>query len=166
MPNILRHESEARQSWGHVNRYIARAGRQTYMSGDTFGCKYVVVRLKSGQVRLHGVRLINRLYPFEVVGRFQSNDKFLNHLWQIGINTVCLCSEDAYVDSAARERAHGWATAWWSRAPITRVAFAGPGADGRLRYADPRLLRQEAAASWALRAARRPGQGVRSLRRF
>ena len=84
----------------HINRYIARAGRQTYMSGDTFGCKYVVVRLKSGQVRLHGVRLVNRLYPFDVVGRFQSDDKLLNRLWQIGVNTVRLLSEDAYVDSA------------------------------------------------------------------
>jgi alpha-L-rhamnosidase len=127
---------------GHINRYIARGGKQTYTSGDTFGCKYVVVRVKSGKVRLHGMRLINRLYPFDVVGRFQSNDKLLNRLWQIGINTVCLVSEDSYVDCASRERCQWLGDGVVVEAPITRVALAGPGATGHPRYADPRLLRQ------------------------
>ena len=130
------------RSYGHINRYIARVGKQTYMSGDTFGCKYVVIRLKSGQVRLLGLRLVNRLYPFEVVGRFQSNDTFLNHLWQIGINTVRVCSEDAYADCAGRERASWLGDGTVCETPITRLALAGPGADGKPRYADPRLLRQ------------------------
>lgn len=126
-----------------INQYIARTGRQIYMSGDTFGCKYVVVRLKSGKVRLHGVRLVNRLYPFKVVGRFQSNDKLLNHLWQIGINTVRVLSEDAFVDCAGRERAQWLGDGVVVEAPIARVALAGPGTDGRPYYADPRLLRQK-----------------------
>ena len=41
-------------SWGHVNQYTAKAGRQTYMSTDTFGCKYVVVQVVGGRVRLLG----------------------------------------------------------------------------------------------------------------
>ena len=97
----------------------------------------------SGQVRLHGVRLVNRLYPFDVVGRFQSDDKLLNRLWQIGVNTVRLLSEDAYVDSASRERAQWLGDGVVVEAPIARIALAGPGADGRPRYADPRLLRQK-----------------------
>jgi alpha-L-rhamnosidase len=126
-----------------TNQYIARAGRQTYMSGDAAGCKYLVIRLKSGKVRLHGVRMINRMYPFDVVGRFQSNDAMLNHLWQLGINTTCLCSEDAYVDSSTRERASWLGDGTVVEAPITRVALAGPGKDGKPWYADPRLLRQK-----------------------
>ena len=114
------------QSHGHVNRYIARAGKQTYISGDTFGCKYVVVRLESGRVRLLGMRLVNRLYPFEVAGRFQSDDKLLNQLWQIGINTVRLCSEDAYVDCAGRERAAWLGDMVVVTAPMTRITLSGP----------------------------------------
>jgi alpha-L-rhamnosidase len=129
-------------SYDHVNQYIARAGRQTYMSLDTFGCKYVVARVKSGRARLLDVRLVNRLYPFEVVGRFQSSDAFLNKLWLIGVETVRICSEDAYVDSASRERAGWLADATVVEGPITRLVFAAPGANGRPYYADPRLLRQ------------------------
>ena len=130
-------------SSSHISQYIARAGRQTYMSGDTFGCKYVVIRLKSGQASLMGMRLINRLYPFEVVGRFQSGDKFLNQLWQIGINTLCILCEDAYVDCAGRERAQWLGDGVVVEAPVTRLALAGPESAGRPRYADARLLRQK-----------------------
>lgn len=65
-------------SYGRVNQYLARAGRQTYTSGDTFGFKYLVLRLRSGQATLHGLRLVNRLYPFDTIGRFHSNDALLN----------------------------------------------------------------------------------------
>ena len=74
------------------------------MSGDTFGFKYLVVRLKSGRATLHGVRLANRLYPFDVAGSFRCNDALLNQLWSNCVNTIRICSEDAYVDCATRER--------------------------------------------------------------
>ena len=130
------------QSHGHVNRYIARAGKQTYLSGDTYGCKYVVLRLKSGRLSLLGMHLVNRLYPFQIAGQFQSNDNFLNQLWQIGINTALLCSEDAYVDCAGRERAAWLGDMVVVTAPVTRIGLAGPGVGGSLRYADPRLFRR------------------------
>jgi len=44
------------ESYGRVNQYAARAEAQTYMSGDTFGFKYLVFRVTSGRVRLLGVR--------------------------------------------------------------------------------------------------------------
>ena len=164
---ILRHATGSPATLTRTrNQYIARAGRQTYMSGDSCGCKYLVVRLKSGRVRLYGVRMVNRLYPFEVAGRFQSNDAFLNHLWQIGVDTTWLCSEDAYVDSSTRERASWLGDGTVVEVPITRVALAGPGKDGKPWYADPRLLRQKVWQVGKLRVARRPRQGVRPLRRF
>ena len=55
--------------------------------------------------------------------------------------SVQVMSEDSYVDCADRER-----TEWMDNDPpgfdITRTAFAGPGADGRPVYADPRLLEE------------------------
>ena len=92
------------------SHYTARQGRQTFMTSDTFGCKYVAVRCTAGKVKLLGVRLVNRLYPFDVIGKFQCNDPLLNNIWQLGVNTIQTCSEDAYVDCATRER-----TEWLSR---------------------------------------------------
>ena len=128
-------------SYGRVNRYIARAGRQSYMSGDTFGFKYLVVRLKSGQATLHGVRLVNRLYPFDVLGSFHCNEPLLNQVWSNCVQTIRVCSEDAYVDCATRERTEWLADGYAVAYRTTRVAFAGPSPGGPPRYGDPRLLR-------------------------
>ena len=147
-----------------TNQYIARAGRQTYMSGDSAGCKYPVIRLKSGKVRLHGVRMINRMYPFEVVGRFQSNDAMLNHLWQLGINTTCLCSEDAYVDSSTRERATWLGDGTVVEAPITPRGLGRTGQGRKALVCRSSPVAAESVASGELRFARRPRQGLRTLR--
>jgi alpha-L-rhamnosidase len=127
-------------SYGHVNHYTARAGRQTYLAGDTFGCKYVVLRLAAGRARLLGVKLVDRLYPFDVVGKFASSDPLLDEIWRLGVNTVQACSEDAYVDCATRERVEWLADAVMVAYPISRMTMAGPGAGGRPCYSDPRLF--------------------------
>ena len=128
-------------AWNMPNRYIARAGRQEYRSGDTFGFKYLVIEVLSGSIQLHNVQIINRLYPFDLIGQFTCNDEMLNTLWQNSMRTVLLCSEDAYVDCATRERVEWLGDGVSDEYPITRVAFAGPGADGKPRYGDPRLIR-------------------------
>lgn len=124
-----------------TNRYITRAGRQTYASGDTTGFHYLVVRTVSGRVTLHGLRVVNRVYPFERVGRFACNDAFLNELWNRSINTIELCSEDGYTDCTARERVEWMGDSAMCEYPITRVVFAGPNPDGSVEYADPRLAK-------------------------
>jgi len=122
------------------NRYLAKQGRQTYVSGDTFGCKYMAIRCTSGKVRLLGVRLVNRVYPFDVVGKFTCNDPLLNHIWQLGVNTIQTCSEDAYVDCAVRERTEWLADAVMVSYPISRATMAASGPDGKPYYSDPRLF--------------------------
>lgn len=125
----------------HPNRYIARPGRQTYMAGDTFGFRYMRIRAEGGAVVLHGVTVVNRVYPFERAGKFSCNDAFLNELWERSIRTVELCSEDGYTDCSTRERAEWMGDAALSEYPITRVTFAGPGPDNKPVYSDPRLVR-------------------------
>ncbi len=124
-----------------VNHYTARSGRQQYMSGDTFGGKYVVLSVRKGQIRLHDLKLIDRLYPYDVVGRFHSSDDKLNAIWQAGVDTIRICSEDAYVDCAVRERVEWLADAVMVAHPVTRATMVGPSDDGRPYYGDPRLLR-------------------------
>ena len=128
-------------SYRCVNQYTARAGLQTYMSGDTSGFKYMIIRVTKGCVRLMGVNVISRIYPFQVLGRFHSNDEILNRLWEYSVNTVKVCSEDAYVDCAVRERVEWMADGYIPAYQVTRMALAGPGEGGQPRYSDPRLLR-------------------------
>lgn len=123
------------------NRYIARAGRQVYMSGDTIGFRYMLVRVLSGKVTLHGIKVVNRVYPFEQVGRFACNDAFLNELWTRSVHTVQLCSEDGYEDCNSRERTEWMGDAALSEYPVTRVALASSEDDGTPRYGDPLLIR-------------------------
>ncbi len=130
------------ESYGRVNCYTACAGAQNYMSCDTFGFKYLVIRVKSGSVRLLNVRVVSRVYPFEVVGRFKCNDDLLNRLWQYSVNTVQACSEDACVDCATRERTEWMADGYVQAYHVTQVALAGPGSNGGQRMGDPRLLRR------------------------
>jgi len=123
-----------------VSRYTARQGRQTFVGGDTFGCKYMVVRCTAGTVRLLGIRLVDRVYPFDVVGKFSCNDPLLNAIWQLGVHTIQVVSEDAYVDCATRERVEWLGDAVMVSYPISRLTMAGPGADGKPYWSDPRLF--------------------------
>ncbi|MBN1343949.1 MAG: alpha-L-rhamnosidase N-terminal domain-containing protein [Phycisphaerae bacterium] len=127
--------------WSQRCLYTARAGRQTYMSGDTFGFKYMVLRVRTGRAKLHDVKIVSRRYPFDCLGAFACNDPVLTKLWPICVRTVAVCSEDAYVDCATRERVEWMGDSYCDHYPVTRVALAGPGDDGRPYLADPRLMR-------------------------
>ncbi|HUB25184.1 MAG TPA: alpha-L-rhamnosidase C-terminal domain-containing protein [Tepidisphaeraceae bacterium] len=121
--------------------YIARAGRQTYISSDTCGFKEAVIRVRSGHATIHSYQAVEVLYPFDCLGSFECSDDRLNRIWQMGVRSLQLTSEDAYVDCADRER-----TEWMDCDPpafdVTRVAVTGPGADGQPVYADSRLLKE------------------------
>jgi alpha-L-rhamnosidase len=95
--------------------------------------------VKSGRATITDFKLIERLYPYERVGSFASNDGFLNRLWDMCARSCEVLSEDSYVDCADRERVE-----WMDDTPpgfdITRTAMAGPGFDGKPVYSDPRLL--------------------------
>ena len=121
--------------------YAARAGGQTYLSSDTYGFQTATLRVDTGRVTVHGFGAVERVYPFDCLGRFQSSDPLLNDIWAMCARSVMVMSEDSYVDCADRER-----TEWMDNDPpgfdITRTAFAGPGPDGKPLYADPRLLEE------------------------
>jgi hypothetical protein len=123
-----------------TSRYVARKGEQTFISGDTFGFKYLLIRCKAGKVALSQINAVSRLYPFDVVGRFQSNDQRLNDIWQMGVCSVATLSEDAYVDCASRERTEWLGDGVTNEYPITRLVFAGPSDEGRPRWGDARLF--------------------------
>ncbi|MHC4623065.1 MAG: alpha-L-rhamnosidase-related protein [Planctomycetota bacterium] len=132
---------KAENNFGKVNAYKARAGWQKYMSTDTFGFRYMHLALKSGRIWLLGTKFVDVTYPFDRPGRFYCSDPMLNELWDRATYTVQVCSEDAYVDCALRERAEWMGDGAVVTYPISRVAFAGPGENGDYSYGDPRLIR-------------------------
>ena len=120
--------------------YIARAGRQSWMSGDTFALTAIRVRLVSGRVRLLGASVTEVRYPFDRAASFTCSDPFLTQLWGICARSLEVLSEDSYVDCADRERVE-----WTDDSPpafdCTRVMMRGPDENGQPRWADARLLR-------------------------
>jgi hypothetical protein len=119
--------------------YIAKAGPQRHFTIDTRGIAHGAIVVQSGKAVVTGLRLVERLYPFDRVGSFRSSDPSLNKLWTMCARSCEVLSEDSYVDCADRERVE-----WMDNDPpgfdVTRTAMAGPGSGGKPLYADPRLL--------------------------
>lgn len=128
------------ETYGEGTTYTARAGRQSFVTGDEWGCHYVTLRCAVGRVKVLGLTMTDRRYPFQRVGRFACSDPFLNRLWEMAVNTIEATCDDAY-GADARERNE------WLQDPAqpnfitSRVALAGPGEGGRPVYSDPRLLK-------------------------
>jgi hypothetical protein len=120
--------------------YTARQGEQTWMSGDTFGCRYFDLRVVSGSITLTSFQVVQRLYPFQKQGDFQCSDPDLNAIWKMCVNTVQGCSEDTYEDCMDRERAEWMADGYVDSYPVSRIALATPDPDGQWVFADQRLL--------------------------
>jgi len=121
--------------------YIAREGKQTHFTIDTRGFAKGAIIIQSGQATITDLKIVERLYPYERLGSFHSNDEFLNKLWEMSARSCEILSEDSYVDCADRERVE-----WMDDTPpgydITRTTMAGVGSDGKLQYGDPRLLKE------------------------
>jgi len=120
--------------------YKARKGVQSYDGGDTFAFDRLTISVKSGAINLFNAAAIEVRYPFDLVGKFQSSDEYLNRLWALCARSLEVISEDAYVDCADRERVE-----WIDETPpafeCTRVMMAGPKLDGGQLFSDPRLLK-------------------------
>lgn len=126
---------------GAENRFVCRAGRQTFITTDTHSIYEGRIRVKSGRVTLLNVKFVERLYPFKRIGSFQSGDPLLDKLWTTCVRGLEVTSEDAYVDCADRERVE-WMDCDPPAFDVTRIAMAGPKADGGTINSDPRLLEE------------------------
>lgn len=133
--------SELEFSYSPAVKYICRGGNQTYITSDTHSIFVGGIKVKSGRVTLKHVKFVERLYPFERIGSFTSSDPLLNKLWTTCVRGLEITSEDAYVDCTDRERVE-WMDCDPPAFDVTRVAMAGPAADGGKVFADPRLLEE------------------------
>jgi len=141
MKYALRYEDgKPAEMYGAGNSYTASAGLQSFITNDQWGGHYILVKCVSGRLKILGLKMIYRRYPFERIGRFKCSDEVLTNLWDMAVNTIEVTSDDAY-GSDIRERNE------WLQDPAepnfitTRIALAGPGPDGHKIFSDPRLLK-------------------------
>jgi hypothetical protein len=122
-----------------ITKYIAREGVQSYMSTETFGFRYLNIKVVSGSFTLDSIKFISRLYPNTGLAKFECSDDFLNRTWQQSSYTSEVLCEDGYVDSA--ERAEWMADVAMIQYPVSRMVITGPvEGSSDLIYSDPRLL--------------------------
>ena len=90
-----------------ADRFILRAGRQRVASRlHDRGARIVQLTLRrfSEPVRVHGLELVDRVYPLPLQASFQCDQPFLNRLWEKAAATVAACSTDLFIDCPWREQ--------------------------------------------------------------
>lgn len=90
----------------NLHRFFARGGVQEICPVIPLGGRFVEVHIKApgSKVRLLDYSFIQRAYWNSQQGSFASSDTLLNKIWQVGVETVHSCSDDALTDNPTRER--------------------------------------------------------------
>ncbi len=88
-------------------------GRNFHQLTMPWGGKAVMIIDRSAHPELNQIKIevLETVYPLDVQGTFVSNDKLLNDIWQISLETQKHCMCDAYVDGPWRECAQWWGDA-------------------------------------------------------
>ena len=89
-----------------ADRHIARGGPSRLETFKPHGLRYLQVNVTGapGPVHIGKVGVVEQVYPFEKLGRFECSDPMFNAIWELGWRTLRLCSEDSYTDCPWRER--------------------------------------------------------------
>lgn len=90
----------------NMDHFVSRGGVQTFSPMVPKGGRYLEIHVgaPAEQVRFLGENYWQRTYYDVPVGDFQCSDGLLNRIWQLGIDTLRGCSEDAIIDNPTRER--------------------------------------------------------------
>jgi alpha-L-rhamnosidase len=88
------------------DRYVARAGRQTWQPYFVRVIRYlqIVVRAAPSGVRFHRIGINAVEYPCARRGAFACSDPVLTTLWEAGVNSAYLHMEDTMTLDVVRER--------------------------------------------------------------
>jgi hypothetical protein len=93
-------------------RLALRPGRTRHEFFQMMGHRYVVA-IARGTRRPLGLKLALRetVYPLEIRGRFDTDDRTLGDIYRISVRTQQVCALDSYVDTPWREQAQWWGDA-------------------------------------------------------
>jgi alpha-L-rhamnosidase len=86
-------------------RYVARGHDDRFETLDPIGLRYLQLSIRGdGPVTLRSVEVRERHRPRPDGPCFASSDPVLDRIWRIGVRTVDLCAQDAYLDCPSREQ--------------------------------------------------------------
>lgn len=89
-----------------MDHFVARGGPQEFMPFTPKGGRFLEAHvLADGPVQFLKEAYLDRAQFGEPEGAFSCDDPLLNHIWQVGVDTLRSCADDAMVDCPTRERA-------------------------------------------------------------
>ncbi|MGC9327869.1 MAG: family 78 glycoside hydrolase catalytic domain, partial [Candidatus Hinthialibacter sp.] len=103
---------DGRIHWANGNlcsfRYTTRDGAQRFLSRYRRGFRYayLVFRHVKEPVKLQSARVLLSTYPDERKGSFACSDPLLNQIWDVGVWTLRMCSEDTFTDCPLYEQTY------------------------------------------------------------
>ncbi len=105
-------------------RYIARAGRQHFVTDWRRGFRYtaMTVRGLTAPLKIRYLRTLMSTYPAVERGRFQCSDEKLNKIWTVGRHTLLCCMEDTFTDCPTYEQTY-WVGDGRNEALICHAAY-------------------------------------------
>ncbi|MDX9753974.1 MAG: alpha-L-rhamnosidase C-terminal domain-containing protein [bacterium] len=89
-------------------RYTTREGWQEFLSRYRRGFRYatLVFRNVTAPIKLQNVNVILATYPDVRKGSFACSDANLNKIWDVGVWTLRMCSEDTFTDCPLYEQTY------------------------------------------------------------
>lgn len=128
------------EMYGKGNVYTARAGHQSFMTTDQYGSHYMLVKCDTGRIKIQNIKITNRHYPFNRIGKFACSDTMITRLWDMAVKTIEVTCDDAY-GTDARERNEWIQDACKPSYHTSRVSTATLDENGKQVYSDTRLLK-------------------------
>ena len=108
--------------WNQTDSWVLDGTERSITTIDTRSGRYLLIAIwGSGPVDLRRLQVYEERYPVEQRGGFASNNRRLDQIWQIGVETLYPNMNDSYTDGW-RERGQWWGDAYVEE-HINRVAF-------------------------------------------
>ena len=83
--------------------YITKKGTQEWSPLTWRGFRYLSVSREDGLI-IKSVSAVRQHYDLKKQGSFECSDPLLNKIWEVGNQSLLLCSQDTYMDTPWREQ--------------------------------------------------------------
>lgn len=88
-----------------TDRFLLAGGEVTVTTAHPRGFRYLMLTVKQpAALKLSAATVMEETYPFETHNRFVSSDPQFNAFHAQGVETVRICTQDAFMDCPSRER--------------------------------------------------------------
>lgn len=123
---------------GGAFRYTTRKGANTFIREDPCGGRYLIALIEGeGSVQVSGICMFERIRPRPDGPDFACSDPDLDRIYRLGVRTVDLTAQDAYLDCPSREQ-----RAWTGDSVVHQSVDLVANPDWSLARWNPQLLAQ------------------------